>query len=149
MNPPADLAAPALEPSAPEAALLTQVAAALGLQTPHILAAQWLGNNPAWLALLLDSPATVLQLHPDPLALHRAGLHVAVTGIYPAPEATLLIARSNREARAFGPRASATTTTTSDSDRLEVRAFTPVGADKEVPPDASLLQWLIAQGHLT
>ena len=58
-------AAPALKRSTPSPELLTQVAAALGVQPAQVLAAQRLDNGPVWLGLLLDSPETVLQLAPD------------------------------------------------------------------------------------
>ena len=96
--------APSLKRSNPSPKLLAQVAAALGLKPAHIIAAQHLDNGPQWLGLLLDSPHTVLQVQPDHAALKDLGQKVGVAGVEPAPAAPTLIARGNREARAFGAR---------------------------------------------
>ncbi len=150
-------AAPPLRRSNPNPVVLAQVAAALGLQAQHIIAAQMLDNGPTWLGLLLDSTQTVLQLRPNHLALQGLvpGVGVAARDAIPAandPSApSPLIARSNREARAFGAR---TATATSDAapTALEVRFFAPdigVGEDPVTGSfNASLAQWLMADGHV-
>ena len=101
--------APPLKRTAPSPALLAQIAKALGLKAPQIKTAQMLDNGTVWLGLLLDSPQTVLELTPNFLELKNLGHKVGVVGVESAPAATGLIARSNREARAF----SGTTSTTS------------------------------------
>ncbi len=145
-------AAPPLRRSNPSPALLAQVAGALGIQSQHIIAAQMLDNGPTWLGLLLDSTQTVLQLRPNYLALKGLvpGVGVAARDATPAPTSPL-IARSNREARAFGTR----TTEPTDGDAqvaLEVRFFAPdigVGEDPVTGSfNASLAQWLMADGHV-
>lgn len=142
-------AAPALKRGSPSPALLAQVAAALGLKAHQIIAAQLLDNGPVWLGLLLDSQSTVLQLAPDHLALKNLGQKVGVASVEPAQTATILIARSNREARAFGPRP-AQPGEAQESPQVEVRAFAaPVGVNEDPVTgsfNASLAQWLIADG---
>ncbi len=141
-------AAPALKRSAPSPAVLAQVAAALGLKAQHIVAAQLLDNGPVWLGLLLDSADTVLQLEPDQLALKKVGLKVGVAGAHPAQTAPVLIARANREARAFA--ASEHEAPVENTD-FEVRAFAaPMGIPEDPVTgslNASLAQWLMAEGH--
>ncbi|MBW8720343.1 MAG: PhzF family phenazine biosynthesis protein, partial [Polaromonas sp.] len=138
-------AAPALKRSAPSPALLAQVAGALGLKATSILAAQCLDNGPMWLGLLLDSPETVLQLMPDHKALAKLGTKVGVVARYPRDETAPLIARANREAKAFAASAAET------APDFEVRAFaSPIGVDEDPVTgslNASLAQWLIAEGH--
>ena len=143
-------AAPPLQRSTPDPALLAQVTQALGLQPEQILAAQLLDNGPVWLGLLLDSVDTVLQLAPNHQILKDLGKKVGVAGVTQTPIAANLIARSNREARAFGPR-----TTTPDAGakvQVEVRGFVaPVGVDEDPVTgslNASLAQWLIAEGRV-
>jgi len=141
-------AAPPLKRSAPSPVVLAQVAAALGLKAQHIIAAQILDNGPVWLGLLLDSADTVLQLEPDHLALKKYGLKVGVAGAHAAQEAPLLIARANREARAFPTREHGAPAETAD---FEVRAFAaPIGINEDPVTgslNASLAQWLMAEGH--
>jgi PhzF family phenazine biosynthesis protein len=143
-------AAPTLQRRDPSPSHLAQVAAALGLQARHIVAAQLLDNGPVWLGLLLDSTDTVLQLQPDHLALKNLGSKVGVASMEYAPPAPTLIARSNREARAFGSR-SANKSTAGEEATLEVRAFAaPMGVAEDPVTgslNASLAQWLIAEGH--
>ena len=145
-------AAPPLQRSTPSPALLAQVTRALGLQLHQLVAAQLLDNGPVWLGLLLDSPYTVLQLEPDHGLLKDLGLKVGVAGIQQAPAATTLIARSNREARAFGPRAVVHDLSGDSDTTLEVRAFAAAVGISEDPVtgslNASLAQWLIADGRL-
>jgi PhzF family phenazine biosynthesis protein len=147
-------AAPTLQRRDPSPSHLAQVAAALGLQARHIVAAQLLDNGPVWLGLLLDSTDTVLQLQPDHLALKNLGSKVGVASMEYAPPAPALIARSNREARAFGSQSAAKGTTspnTREEAALEVRAFAaPLGVAEDPVTgslNASLAQWLIAEGH--
>ncbi|MBA4328456.1 MAG: phenazine biosynthesis protein PhzF [Polaromonas sp.] len=141
-------AAPPLKRSAPSPTVLAQVAAALGLKAQHIIAAQVLDNGPVWLGLLLDSADTVLQLEPDHLALKRFGLKVGVAGAHQEQNASLLIARSSREARAF---AVSEHSLAADSTDFEVRAFAaPMGINEDPVTgslNASLAQWLMAEGH--
>ena len=62
-----------------------------------------------------------------------------------------LLARSNREARAFGPRSTEPVATSPDTTEVEVRAFAaPVDVNENPVTgsfNASLAQWLIADGH--
>ncbi|WP_411881667.1 PhzF family phenazine biosynthesis protein [Polaromonas sp. YR568] len=138
-------AAPPLKRSAPSPTVLAQVAAALGLKATHIVAAQCLDNGPLWLGLLLDNPETVLQLAPDHKALAKLGIKVGAAARYPREEAAPLIARANREARAFAASAP------DFAPDLEVRGFvSPMGIDEDPVTgslNASLAQWLIAEGH--
>ena len=142
-------AAPALKRSTPSPELLTQVAAALGVQPAQVLAAQRLDNGPVWLGLLLDSPETVLQLAPDHRALEQLGVDVGVAAIYPPEDAPPLIGRANREARAFD---AAPKVTLSAAPDLEVRAFAAASGINEDPVtgslNASLAQWLMAEGRM-
>ena len=145
-------AAPPLKRSAPSPVVLAQIAAALGLKAPQILAAQLLDNGPLWLGLLLDSPETVLQPTPDHRALGKLDAKVGVAALYEREAAPPLIARANREAQAFasaGPDAKAGIAATPD---LEVRAFVAsIGVDEDPVTgslNASLAQWLIAEGHV-
>lgn len=141
-------AAPPLQRSTPSPALLAQVADALGLQAPQILAAQLLDNGPVWLGLLLDSPDTVLALEPDHITLKNLGQKVGVASVNRAQDAIQLISRSSREARAFGGHDAQAL---AEPD-LEVRAFAaPVGVHEDPVTgslNASLAQWLMADGHL-
>ncbi|HYW55844.1 MAG TPA: PhzF family phenazine biosynthesis protein [Polaromonas sp.] len=142
-------AAPTLKRSAPSPALLAQVAGALGLKATSILAAQCLDNGPVWLGLLLDSPETVFQLAPDHKALVKLDAKVGVVARYPQEPGTPLISRANREAKAFTPSTDAVATRIAPD--FEVRAFVaPVGIDEDPVTgslNASLAQWLIAEGH--
>ena len=149
-------AAPPLKRSAPGAMQLAQIAAALGLKSQQIIAAQFLDNGTVWLGLLLDDPHTVLQLKPNHIELKNLGVKVGVVGVaaaYPARDDALLIARSNREARAFGSGAAPNRGADAlDEPNLEVRAFAAPAGILEDPVtgslNASLAQWLIGEGHL-
>jgi PhzF family phenazine biosynthesis protein len=136
---------PPLRRSAPSPTLLAKIAAALGLRAQQIVAAQLLDNGPVWLGLLLKDADTVLTLKPDHRALRELGQKVGVAGIPTADDSPQLIARSNREARAFVR----SDETLAD---IEVRAFAaPVGIEEDPVTgsfNASLAQWLIADGHL-
>lgn len=118
-------AAPPLRRSAPTADILAQVTAALGLTPAQVVAAQVLDNGPTWFGLLLDSPETVLQVQPDGAALNGLVEGVGIASIHSA-----------------GPR---------DGADLEVRFFASFLGVSEDPVtgsfNASLAQWLIADGH--
>jgi PhzF family phenazine biosynthesis protein len=158
-------AAPPLTRHTPDAPHLMQVLAALGLQPAQVRAAQSLNNGPEWLGLLLDSPDTVLALTPDHAALKALNQKVGVAALAlsgnTAASATaegLLIARSSREARAFNrtPVATASAVPAVSPHNAEpdlwVRAFAaPVGVAEDPVTgslNASLAQWLMADGHL-
>jgi len=152
LTPPLAFAAPAMQSSSPEPALLAAVAGALGLNHQQLVAAQRLDNGPVFLGLLLDSPETVLQLTPDHAVLARLQVKVGVAGIYPASHAPPLIGRSNREAAAFSRPTKGSAEPLPSELRLEVRAFV---AGLGIPEDpvtgslnASLAQWLIGEGRL-
>lgn len=135
-------AAPALRRADPSPDTLAAVRDALGLQPEEVLAAQDLHNGPHWLGLLLPDVPTVLSLRPDHAALQRLGVKVGVAARRQG--ATGMIRRSSREAQAFA--------TSADTTDLEVRAFAaPVGIAEDPVTgslNASLAQWLIAEGHL-
>ena len=135
-------AAPALRRETPEPAHLTAVLQALGLRAEQVLAAQDLHNGPHWLGLLLADVETVLALEPDHAALKRLGTKVGVAARREVGAG--LIRRASREARAFVQSA--------DDTDLEVRGFAaPVGITEDPVTgslNASLAQWLIADGHL-
>jgi len=113
--------APPLRRSAADPALVAQVLAALGAQPAQVRATQWLDNGPQWLALVLDSAASVMALEPDHAAL-KSLAKVGVIG-----------AHSGGGDAAF-----------------EVRAFAaPLGIAEDPVTgslNASLAQWLIADG---
>ncbi len=146
-------AAPAMKRSEPEAAQREAIVQALGLQAHQVRAAQLLDNGPVWLGLLLDSPSTVLALQPDHLALKALGVKIGVVAIEQAPEgsAPTVISRSSREAKAFTPSAHGVTSTPF-SPAVEVRGFAAAIGVNEDPVtgslNASLAQWLIAEGHV-
>ena len=144
-------AAPPLQRAVPSAALLAQVAAALGIQAAHIVAAQLLDNGPVWLGLLLDSPETVLQLRPNHLELDNLDVEVGVAGIYIKESAPPLISRANRESKAFAQDAQHAQHPPFSPD-LEVRGFAASIGINEDPVtgslNASLAQWLMAEGHM-
>lgn len=144
-------AAPPLRRSAPSPGVLAKVAGALGLKASQIVAAQLLDNGPVWLGLLLTDADTVLSLTPDHRMLKELGQKVGVAGVPLAEPAGNLIARSNREARAFGSARAASGVAAPDVD-LEVRAFAaPIGVEEDPVTgslNASLAEWLIADGHL-
>jgi len=148
-------AAPALRRSMTEPALLQLVLAALGLQPNQVLAAQVLDNGPHWLGLLLDSPVTLMALVPDHAALKTIGQMIGLASVEYEDGGPGLIARSNREARAFGTRGDAAAepgAETGAATGLQVRAFAAAIGVPEDPVtgslNASLAQWLIAEGVL-
>ena len=140
-------AAPPLTRSDISAEDLGPVLAALGLDASEVIAAQNLNNGPHWLGLLVDSVDTVLALEPDHAALRKLGTKVGVAARRQAPDGGL-IRRANREARAFAP----STRIANDPTDLEVRAFAaPVGIAEDPVTgslNASLAQWLMADGHM-
>jgi PhzF family phenazine biosynthesis protein len=160
-------AAPTLQRSAIAADLLPALLSALGLNAGQVVASQHLVNGPKFFGLLLDSAQTVLELVPDFVAL-KAVLAlggcsgVGVAAVESAAPSSSLILRSNREARAFGGKASASGAT-SGADTgsqaaavevepsVEVRMFVSDLVVAEDPItgsfNASLAQWLIADGH--
>lgn len=142
-------AAPALERGEIPAGLLADITEALGLQPSQVRASQRLDNGPVWHGLLLDAPETVLALQPDHARLKALGTKVGVAAIHAQDTGAPLIARRNREARAFAAVAGRGTETAPD---LEVRGFV---SDIGVPEDpvtgslnASLAQWLMADGRM-
>jgi PhzF family phenazine biosynthesis protein len=142
-------AAPLLQRSQPDPAQVANVAAALGLDARHIVASQLLDNGPLWLGLLIDSPQVLLALQPDHLRLKTLGMKVGLAHMEQGLTDTNLVARSNREARAFGQRNGAAASQ-QNAPRLTVRAFAAAIGVNEDPVtgslNASLAQWLIADG---
>ncbi|WP_416547374.1 PhzF family phenazine biosynthesis protein [Limnohabitans sp. DCL3] len=141
-------AAPPLQRQAPTPALLDEVLAALGLHANEVLAAQDLNNGPHWLGILIDSVDSLLALEPDHAALKRLNTKVGVAAKRQANAGGGLIRRANREARAFAP----STRIANEPTDLEVRAFAaPVGIAEDPVTgslNASLAQWLMAEGHM-
>ena len=141
-------AAPPLKRSDISAEELAPVLAALGLDTSEVMAAQNLNNGPHWLGLLVNDVDTVLALNPDHAALKKLGTKVGVAAKRQAPDGGL-IRRANREARAF---TASHTRIANDPTDLEVRAFAaPVGIAEDPVTgslNASLAQWLMADGHM-
>ena len=137
-------AAPSMQAIEPSPSHLAKVAAALGLQPAQVLQARLLDNGPQWLTLLLDSADTVLAIEPDHARLAALGQKVGVAGVYVAQNAMSLVAKSNREARAFGA--------APEAPLIEVRAFAaPIGVPEDPVTgslNASLAQWLIEAGVL-
>ena len=143
--------------------LVAALADALGLPRTSIVASQHLNNGPTHFGLLINDPRVLLGLKPDAAKLNTviraegiSGVGVATvqadapaTGLVPG-----LIGRSNREARAFsssGSTASRTADTT-EQPTVEVRFFFDHGKAIGEDPvtgsfNASLAQWLIAEGH--
>jgi len=140
-------AAPALQRRTPTPDLLAEVLAALGLQADEVLATQDLNNGPQWLGILIDSVDSLLALEPDHAALKRLNTKVGVAAQREVG-AGGLIRRANREARAFAHSARIA----NDPTDLEVRAFAaPVGIAEDPVTgslNASLAQWLMAEGHM-
>ncbi len=116
-------AAPPLRRSGPvDAAVVTEVAAALRVDTAEVRAAEWVDNGPEWMVLQLGSGERVLEVAPDIPALgdHKVGLF----GRY-----------GSGDGEVFG----------------EVRAFVPGIGVPEDPVTGSLnagiAMWLRAHGH--
>jgi PhzF family phenazine biosynthesis protein len=150
-------AAPALQRQAAAASLWQALPEALGVDAAHILAAQHLNNGPRHFGVLLDSVDTVLGLAPKLAQLQALMAQGGFSGLGVAARcgtsATApLIVRSNREARAFGTRHAAGAAAPADAPDLEVRFFFDRGDGVSEDPitgsfNASLAQWLIADGH--
>ena len=142
-------AAPSMRRSTPEPDLVAAAAAALGLDPGLIIASQSLDNGPVWLTLLVSHADAVLALRPDHAALGRLGQDVGVAHMEQGHTDTNLVARSNREARAFGQRTGAAASQ-QVAPGLTVRAFAAAIGVNEDPVtgslNASLAQWLIADG---
>jgi PhzF family phenazine biosynthesis protein len=113
-------APPRSRTGAVERDVVDAVTEACGLDPDAVLAAEWVVNGPEWLALLLDSPATVLDVVPRGLA-GKVGL----VALYPpgSPEAI--------EIRAF-------------FDKGTETAEDPATGSL----NASVAQWLIESGRL-
>jgi PhzF family phenazine biosynthesis protein len=99
-------AAPPLQHSALSKTAHTALAHALGLQAAQIQGAQHLNNGPQQVGFWLDNADSVASLAPDHAALMSVMQRLEVSGVGVAslvqqPGASGLIARSNREARAF------------------------------------------------
>ncbi|HEY8907720.1 MAG TPA: PhzF family phenazine biosynthesis protein [Rhodoferax sp.] len=142
-------AAPSMRRSTPEPELVAAAAAALGLDPGVIIASQSLDNGPVWLGLLIDNPQVLLALQPDHVRLNTLGQKVGVAHMEKGLTDTNLVARSNREARAFGQRNGAAASQ-QNTPGLTVRAFAAAIGVNEDPVtgslNASLAQWLIADG---
>jgi PhzF family phenazine biosynthesis protein len=150
-------AAPPLQRSAPVDALWQALPQALGLAPEQVLAAQHLRNGPSHFGVLLDSVESVLAVQPDLSKLQGLMAEHGFTGLGVAARRHAdtdtdteapLIRRSNREARAFSSNAEASQ---AEPD-LEVRFFFDRGDGVGEDPitgsfNASLAQWLIAEGH--
>jgi len=130
---------------------LSQIGAALGLYPDQIIAAQHLNNGPHHFGMLVDSHQTVLDLTPNFTDLASLLPAMGVTGVGVAAVkssqvASNLIARSNREARAFGQNLAS-----AGVPDLQVRFFATGTQVSEDPAtgsfNASLAQWLMAEGH--
>lgn len=149
-------AAPPLTRTNPGAAVLAQAAAALGLRSDQLVAAQILNNGPSHLGLLVDSVDTVLSISPDFAALQNRLPQWGVTGVgvvalEGAQASANLIVRSNREARAFAGSGGGADQRAVQEPTAEVRFF--FAGDNVVSEDrvtgsfnASLAQWLITEG---
>jgi PhzF family phenazine biosynthesis protein len=150
-------AAPALKMSAPDSAVLADILAALALPAHQVVAAQLLDNGPQWFSLLIDSADALLALDPDHARLKKIGLKVGIAAVNAQYAASNLIARSNREARAFSAASAAPGQVAPDAAAnqnalLEVRAFAASVGVNEDPVtgslNAALAQWLMASGHV-
>lgn len=139
-------AAPPLRRAPLSADLLPALLQALGLHASDVRLSQQLDNGPVWHTLWLHSADAVLAVQPDLVALRALGIQAAVAGPYPVSGPGLL-ARANREARAF-----AAAPNSGETPHIEVRAFAPafgVAEDSVTGSlNASLAQWLIAEGEL-
>ena len=130
---------------------LSQIGTALGLYPDQIIAAQHLNNGPHHFGVLVDSHQTVLDLTPNYTTLESLLPGIGVTGVGVAAVkstqvASNLIARSSREAGAFGR-----TPANAEEPDLQVRFFATGNQVSEDPAtgsfNASLAQWLMAEGH--
>jgi PhzF family phenazine biosynthesis protein len=150
-------AAPVLKRTQATASLWQALPEALGVAPSQVLAAQHLNNGPHHFGVLLDGVETVLGLEPKLAQLQLLMAAGGFTGVGVAaridtPATARLIGRSNREARAFGGRSEASTHLPDDAPDFEVRFFFDRGDGVAEDPitgsfNASLAQWLIADGH--
>nr|WP_315491180.1 PhzF family phenazine biosynthesis protein [uncultured Rhodoferax sp.] len=153
-------AAPALRRGDAMPELVAALADALGLPREHILDSQHLNNGPAHFGLLVDDLTVLLGLSPDAAKLKAVLSGSGISGVGVATvqneaPATALIGRSNREARAFAGGTSAAASANADAadqPTVEVRFFFDHGNGVGEDPvtgsfNASLAQWLIAEGH--
>jgi PhzF family phenazine biosynthesis protein len=152
-------AAPTLRRSDATPALVQALADALGLPRSAVLASQHLNNGPSHFGLLIDNQQRVLDLAPDFVQLRTAMQGAAITGVGVASVngdtgPAGLIVRSNREARAFSGNAApvAGANRPHEEPGVEVRFFFDHGHGVGEDPvtgsfNASLAQWLIAEGH--
>jgi PhzF family phenazine biosynthesis protein len=92
----------------------------------------------------------ILRVEPDHLALKKLGVKVGLIGAYAAQTAPVLIARHNRESKAFAASTHAVPEEQTTAD-FEVRGFAAPSGVNEDPVtgslNASLAQWLMAEGH--
>jgi PhzF family phenazine biosynthesis protein len=154
-------AAPPLRRSDATPELVAALADALGLPLAHIVASQHQNNGPSHFGLLIDDHAVLLGLEPDAAKLNTvlsaagiSGVGVATVQADTAAPGAGLIGRSNREARAFASGGSQLSTTAGATEEptVEVRFFFDHGKGVGEDPvtgsfNASLAQWLIAEGH--
>lgn len=152
-------AAPPLHRSEATPELVQALADALGLPLANIVASQHLNNGPTHFGLLANDHAVLLGLNPDAAKLNTvlsaAGISgVGVATVQADAPAAGLIGRSNREARAFAGGGTASTAQSSGNEEptVEVRFFFDHGRAIGEDPvtgsfNASLAQWLIAEGH--
>ena len=153
-------AAPPTQKSAIPTDKMAVLLSALGVKEEQVLASQILNNGPEWWCFLLDSAKTVQNLNPDHLALKKSGVKVGVAARIgqqidqdDEPSGSpLLIARSNRESRAFQIAAQISrlhSDAAADPMDLEVRAFAAAMGILEDPVtgslNASLAQWLFEE----
>ena len=148
-------AAPRLQRRAAVDALWQALPQALGLAPAQLRAAQHLRNGPSHFGVLLDSVESVLAVQPDLSKLQGLMAAHGFSGLGVAARRNTdteapLIRRSNREARAFGSSADPVLVDTEPD--LEVRFFFDRGDGVGEDPitgsfNASLAQWLIAEGH--
>jgi len=145
---PLAFAAPALTRTSSTSGSVASLCAALGLNPAQVLAAQHLTNGPRHFGLLLSNEEAVQQTEPESAALRAWMLMnnisgVGVASVEPSGHDNELIKRSNREARAFAGKPTA-------SSQVSVRYFVNDAMVFEDPVtgsfNASLAQWLIADG---
>ncbi|VXB21392.1 PhzF family phenazine biosynthesis protein [Aeromicrobium sp. 9AM] len=114
-------APPLIRDGAVDDADLKRVIDGLGVEPARVVDAKWADNGPGWVAVLLDSAETVLNLKPDQ-ALFGENNRVGVVGPHPEGSETA----------------------------VEIRAFTssPGGEDPATGSlNASIAQWLIGTGR--
>jgi PhzF family phenazine biosynthesis protein len=114
-------APPLIRDGAVDDADLKQVIRGLGVDPSRVVDAKWADNGPGWVAVLLDSAQTVLDLEPDQ-PLFGENNRVGVVGAHPEGSETA----------------------------FEIRAFTssPGGEDPVTGSlNASIAQWLIDTGR--